>query len=87
MKIKDCSGREHDIFAVCVEADRDERMEAYFYVMGKISGMCGRVDVCCIKAFRGVEGMDAALCLQEELRAALAAEREAIYEKAREVSP
>lgn len=87
MKIKDHSGREHDIFAVGVEADRDERMEVYFYVMGKISGICGRVDTCCIRAFFGVEGMHAAFDLQQELQAALDAERKAIYKKAREAQP
>lgn len=87
MKIKDYSGTEHDIYAVCVEVDRDKRMEVYFYVMGKSCGICGSVEVCCIKAFRGVEGMHAALDLLQDLRAGLREKREAADGKAREAQP
>ena len=58
MKIKDYSGVEHDIFSVCVEADRDGRRNTYFYVMGRKYGDYGSVKTCCIHVFRGVEGMD-----------------------------
>lgn len=87
MKVKDCRGIERDIYTVTVEADRDGQKEAYFYVMGKSRGIYGDIHMCCIKAFRGVEEMDAALDLLQELRAGLAAEREAIQAKAREAQP
>lgn len=86
MKIKDYSGVEHDIFSVCVEADRDGRRNTYFYVMGRKYGDYGSVKTCCIHVFRGVEGMDAAMDLLQELRAGLRKEKEA-GEKAREMQP
>ena len=87
MKVKDCAGEEIDIYDACVEVDRDGRKEVYFYVMGRIRGDYYRVRTCCIKAFRGVEGMDAALDLLQELRAGLREERETSKEKAREAQP
>lgn len=87
MKVKDCAGKEIDIYDACVEVDRDGQKKVYFYVMGRIRGDYCRVRTCCIKAFRGVEGMDAALDLLQELRAGLSEEWEAASRKAQEAQP
>ncbi|MBD5480525.1 MAG: hypothetical protein HDR14_14785 [Lachnospiraceae bacterium] len=87
MKVKDYGGREHDVFSVSVEADRDGRGEVYFYVMGKTRGDCGSVKTCCIDVFRGLQELDAALDLQQEIRSGRRKEQEAALEKARELQP
>lgn len=86
MKVKSNSSGERDIYDVYLDIERvGELKEVYFYVMGRYREDYGGIGLCCIKLFCGAECLDAALDLQEELRAGLKAEREAIYAKAREM--
>lgn len=82
MKVKNYEGREFDIYSAGVEVERTSFMKVYFYVMGRIRGDYGSVETCCINVFCGVEEMDAALDLLQELRAGLMKEHEAIHKRA-----
>lgn len=85
MKVKDYEGRKFDVYSVRLEADRDGRRRVFFYMMGSIRGDYGSVKTCCINVFRGVEEMDAALDLLQELRAGLIKEQEAIHQRTLEL--